>query len=83
MYLISDGVSNGNIHIRSCKCFDTIEDIKNMLLGVNRRYDQFSFVFEIYELKNNEKPVKIEDKEIWNEIKECTYFNRNKNGENI
>lgn len=77
MYLLTDISGTGQIHIQSCMCCETIEDIKNVLLSVNGRWDRFAFVFDIFALTNGQKPVNITNI-IWDDIKQYTYYNRNK-----
>ena len=76
MYLMTDMENLGSVHIRSCLCFDSIEQIQEFLSSVEGQWDTFSFIPHVFELKAGMKPESLSTEEHKTFIWPHTYRNR-------
>ena len=76
MYLMTDMENLGTIHIRTCLCFDSIEQIQEFLKSVNGQWEPFSFIPHVFELKSGANPESMSTEDHKNFIWPYTYRNR-------
>jgi hypothetical protein len=73
---MTDMENLGSVHIRSCICFDSIEQLQEFLSSVEGQWNTFSFIPHVFEMKSGMKPEALSIEDHKNFIWPYTYRNR-------
>ena len=77
MLLLSPMSKLGSIHIQSCVGFETIEEIQQFLVGINRRLDLFAICPEVYGIVPGCKIEKMDEEYHRLYVYPYTFMSRN------